>query len=124
MKRLHTNKKIFFKNAYILRLEFPPECTYEQATFEFGKLNRRAYKSLSGTWGFSTINTEEIRKFDMDELFKVNDPYTRYRGYLCFADEIDALHYRLTVTDKAQRVIVWPDRVTFTIHEVVETDES
>jgi hypothetical protein len=125
MKRLYTGYKIFFENPYVLRIEFPAKCSYAEAVMEFGRLHRRAYKLIEGTWGYSKVNAEEIRAFNMDDLFNADDPHTRYRGYLCFSDEEDALYFRLSISDKAQRVMLWPGDITFTIHEVIEeTDES
>jgi hypothetical protein len=47
---------------------------------------------------------------------------TKIRGYICFADELDALQFRLSISAGSRQVKMWPER-WFTIHEVVDVDE-
>ena len=142
VRRLHTSSKIFFPNPYVVRVEYPAEVTFENAVIEYRKMCRQAYRRLSGTWGHSALEPELVRVKNefahtappgpahfaglpaavvIASLFDP-DYQNRNRGYLCFADELDALQFRLTIDTKALQVYMWPER-QFTIHEVVETDE-
>jgi hypothetical protein len=139
VKRLHTNSKIFFPNPYMVRLEFP-ETSIEVANAEYRKITRSAYKLLKGTWGYCPLDMETWKTGEdmtptphhnplsgmnhtqiLSSLFDTNY-ITAIRGYICFAEEIDALQFRLSISTKAQQVLIWPKK-EFTIHEVVETDE-
>lgn len=142
-KLIHTNSSIFFSNPYVLRLDFPDK-TYDTALREYLKNNRKAYRLMGGTWGHTTLEMEMVRfKHDHETLnapgpgffgamltpaviSSLLDPDFKQipRGYLCFADELDALQYRLTVEANAIHVLMWPTDRKFTIHEVVETDDT
>jgi hypothetical protein len=142
IKRLHTNSKIFFPNPYMVRVEFP-ETAIEVAHAEYRKIIRSAYKLLQGTWGYCPLELETWQtgvehdrpanpNFNplaglppsqiLASLFETNY-VSALRGYVCFAEEMDALQFRLTISSKARQVLMWPKK-EFTIHEVVETDES
>jgi hypothetical protein len=139
-KRLHTRTKIFFPNPYVVRLEYPG-ATLESAGDDFRKLCRKAYRLIDGTWGHSKLDYEQSKKADagpsvplhimspaghqvvnINALFQ-NDIEFVPRAYFCFKDELDVLQFRLTVEARAIQVKMWPEQY-FTIHEVVETDES
>lgn len=143
MKQLHTRTKIFFPNPYVVRVEYPVEMMAEKAASEYRKVTRKAYRLITGTWGYCHLEPELVKVKDefnhptppgpsyfsglapgvvIASLFDP-DYQHRIRGYLCFADELDALQFRLTVSETAVHVLMWPER-WFTIHEVVETDES
>ena len=138
-KRLHTNTKIFFPNPYMVRVEFPI-VPAEEANAEYRKILRYAYKSLKGTWGYSTLEFETWQTEPQDPepdpaptpvtvlANIISAPYNPghmsvLRGYICFEEEIDALQFRLSLSAKSRQVTMWPKR-EFTIHEVVETDDS
>jgi hypothetical protein len=113
----------------------------EQAEGEYSKLTRQTYRLIKGTWGYCPLKPEMVRvKDESDHLALLNplhitngspvisplyDPDFQHqcRGYLCFADELDALQFRLTVFTTSRQVLMWPER-RFTIHEVVKADES
>jgi len=137
-KRLYTNSKIFFPNPYMVRVEFSGEII-EVANAEYRKIIRSAYKLLKGTWGYSALeyetwqipNKSEPKSIQISSnpvvtilasLFD-SDYITRLRGYICFADEVDALQFRLSLSVQSKQVTMWPKR-EFTIHEVIESDES
>lgn len=140
VKRLHSRTKIFFPNPYVLRLEYPL-VSPEQATAEYWKLTRQAWKLLEGTWGYSQLQQEQIKIKDefKDNALQVsthfagmtpiqqiavlfNSDYQNVlRGYLCFSDKLDALQFRLMIPTNAIQVSMWPER-WFTIHEIVETE--
>ncbi len=143
VKRLHASSKIFFPNPYVVRVEYPAEVTFEKAVIDYRKMCRQAYRLLSGTWGHSPLEPELVKvKNEFGHtappgpahfagmapgvvIASLFDPdyQNRNRGYLCFADELDALQFRLSINTTALQVFMWPER-WFTIHEVVETDES
>lgn len=137
MKRLlHTNSKIFFNNPYVLRIELG-EASFEEARREYRTIIRSAYKRLQGTWGHSAPTAEHVRvKFDhpkqkypnqyegMTQNEMMNaimnpDWKMMQRAYLCFANEEDALQFRLSCTKTCLHVSMWPETI-FTIHESVE----
>jgi hypothetical protein len=143
MKRLHPRSKIFFSRPYVVRVEYPADIMMEQAESDYRKLTRRAYRLIKGTWGYCPLEPELVKVKDefnhptppgpshfagmapgvmIASLFD-SDYQHRTRGYLCFADELDALQFRLAISTTARQVFMWPER-WFTIHEVVETDES
>lgn len=137
IKRLHTKSKIFFPNPYMVRVEFPTG--EDNANWEYGKMIRSAYRLLQGTWGYSELayeiwNTDPEPKIPFTQLtanqqiaslfaITTTDFTSLLRGYVCFADEMDALQFRLTIDVKSIQVLMWPKK-EFTIHEVVEEDES
>jgi len=141
-KRLHTGSKIFFPRPYVVRVEYPAEFTMEKAMEDYRRVYRQAYRLLKGTWGYCQLEAELVKVKDefnhptppgpshfagmapnvvIASLFDP-DYQHRIRGYLCFADELDALQFRLSIATNARQVHMWPER-WFTIHEVVETDE-
>jgi hypothetical protein len=93
-----------------------------------------ARKNIHGTWGFCvpeyeiirTISPEDFKAMSsanqMNALF-IGAGESAVRSYWCFADEMDALQFRLSVGTTAIHVNMWPDRF-FTIQEVIKTDES
>lgn len=122
MRRIHTESKIFFKESYVCRVRFPlAQYEYIAAVAEFSKTRKRLYNVTGNTWGHSKIYSENIREFSFD---KMNEACVEYRGYICFSNELDVLQFLLGAKDNVQRVSVWPDRVTFTIHEVLPDNES
>jgi hypothetical protein len=127
----------------MLRLDYG-DTPFTEALSEFTKSTRKAYRLISGTWGYSTLEYEVAQvKNDHNHvagpgpnhfngmnnnqvIVSLLDPDYKQmpRAYLCFEDELDALQYRLSMGSvKATHVVMWPTR-KFTIHEVVETDES
>lgn len=143
MKRLHTRKKIFFPRPYVVRVEYSADMMMEQMESDYRKLTRQTYKLIKGTWGYCPLEPELVKVKDefnhptppgpahfsglapgvvIASLFDP-DYQHRIRGYLCFADELDALQFRLTISTTSRQVFMWPER-WFTIHEVVEADES
>lgn len=143
VKRLHAKTKIFFPSPYMVRVEFPHEMSMETALLEYRKTVRKAYKLLTGTWGYCQLETEQVKIKDefkhltppgvghfggmtpgviISSLFDPDYQY-RIRGYICFSDELDALQFRLTINTNAIRVMMWPER-WFVIHEMVDVDES
>ena len=142
VKKLHSRTKIFFPNPYVVRLEYP-DLNLDAAMADYRKLTRQAYKLLKGTWGYCQLEYEQVKIKDESKhpvppspnpfagmnhqqiianLFE-SDYQSVSRGYICFADELDALQFRLSISANAIRVFMWPER-RFTIHEMVETDES
>jgi len=140
VKKLHTNTKIFFPDPYMVRIEFADTVQHE-AEAEYRKITRSAYKLIKGTWGYTQLEYEswqtknDTEPYDpvltttsasLSNIFSSlfdNNYITRLRGYICFADEMDALQFRLSISARSQQVTMWPKR-EFTIHEVVEIDES
>jgi len=139
VKRLHTNSKIFFSNPYVVRVEFP-DMLPDVANAEYRKITRSAYRLLKGTWGYSQLEYENwqvkndsepdppvvVGGATLSNIFSSlfdNNYISRLRGYICFADEMDALQFRLSISVQSIQVTMWPKR-EFTIHEVVEADES
>lgn len=139
---LHTNSKIFFQNPYVLRIEYDSSISREDAEKSYRKLMRSAYKLLNGTWGYSSLEYETCKiKNDhgqtappgpnhfngmnhgqiISSLFNP-DWQEVLRSYVCFKDEADALQFRLSISQAAIQVKMWPSRL-FTIHEVVEKTE-
>lgn len=115
----------------------------EEAMGEYRKLTRRAYRLLQGTWGYTPLGLEGTKIKDDHKhpappgpghfqgmspgvaLSSLFDPdyQTRIRGYACFKDELDALQFRLTLDTSSIQVRMWPEKLRFTVHEVIE-DES
>lgn len=135
-KRLHTDSKIIFSNPYVVMLEHRSAgdgYLGDNFEYDFQKLTRKVYKQIQGTWGYCKPQSEYIfpekdsKKPTLSSIAGAFTPIygmpTVMRSYWVFKDEIDALHFRLMIGEKAMRVYMWPQRY-FTIHEVVETDES
>lgn len=142
---LHSRSKIFFTNPYVVRMEYL--MTYQSSDMieaDYRKVTRNAYKLIRGTWGYSALDYEVIKV--KDDYEQANPPGAQHfngmshqqmiaslfdpdwvnvmRGYICFKHEEDALQFRLTIDARARQVVMWPEKTLFTIHEVVETDES
>jgi len=142
VKKLHSRTKIFFPKPYVVRLDYS-NIVADEAMTDYRKLTRQAYKLLKGTWGYCQLEYEQVKIKDEfkhpappgPNHFAVMIPpgigvssfdsdYQRVaRGYICFADELDALQFRLSISANAIQVLMWPER-WFTIHEIVEADES
>ena len=121
-KFLHTDTLITFTNPYMVMIEHEGSDT-EPDPREFQKLTRKVYELIRGTWGFSRPQSEYKFPERVNRPNPIHDLQIVYRSYWVFKEEIDALQFRLMIGEKAMRVYMWPQR-RFTIHEVVETDES
>ncbi len=118
-RRLRTNSPIFFNAVYVIRVEFAPNIEFVDATIQFTSMNRKAFSSMIGTWGFSRLFDETTEDYsDSTSWFKYSESIRR-RGYVCFAEEADAMCYRLTHNITMQRVHIWPKKATFTISEFI-----
>ncbi len=130
IRRIYSNSKIFFPNPHVIRLEYPDE-TIESANADFMKVRRRAYKTITGTWGHSILQGELVTLPKDENAPKVTGAgYFLYdntifvpRAYFCFADEMDVLQFKLSVDARAIQVHMWP-QLNFTIHEYVEETEG
>src|SRR4051812_10395221 len=121
VKRLHTNTKIFFSNPYVVQVEFS-DLVQNEAESQYRKIIRSSYKLIKGTWGYSQLEYEnwqtknDPEPFDSVQVispslsnifpspFDNNNYITRLRGYVCFADVMDALQFRLSISTKAKQV--------------------
>lgn len=139
-RRLHTNSKIFFKDPYVLRLDYSPDIVDVDSNYR--TLIRRAYRLMQGTWGYSIIFREHAKiKNDYNQTFPPGPNHFKGmaqnlvisslfnpdwvlipRAYLCFEDKDDALQFRLSVAESALHVKIWPSCL-FTIHEVLKDGE-
>jgi|SRR5271165_679183 len=130
IKKLHTCTKIFFPNPYVVRVDHEEAVASHLALLpkSFTDLRSRAYKLIQGTWGFSKPNFEMIvdpQDFSIATIAVLfSSPVSVMRSYWYIQNEIDALQFRLMVSEKAIQVRVWPETVRFTIHEVIESNES
>jgi len=107
-KKIYTNVKINFSDPYVIRVQYKGE----SSILPFNDLKKQVYKSVKGTWGFSSLKVEgEI--FDFPSVLA---------SYWCFKDSADALMFTLLAGEKASRVLIWP-ATTFTIHQEVEFTE-
>lgn len=137
-KLLHTRTKIFFSNPYVVRIEYKDNQSESDIRTDYRKITRNAYKLITGTWGYSELEHEFITPrspnpallagsngTSMNQVLWAlsDDSIFVYRGYFCFKDELDALQFRLTIDTRAIQVKMWPT-LWFTIHEIVEIDES
>lgn len=105
-KKIHTNVKINSPNPCVIRIES------NSNILSFNDLKKQVYKSVQGTWGYSTPKIEgDIFDFPIIMI-----------SYWCFKDSADALMFRLLAGEKASHVVIWP-ATTFTIHEEVEFTE-
>ena len=117
-RKIHTRTKIFFKNPYVVRVEYA-ESGYQEATVEYSKLTRKTYRLMQGTWGHTTLEHELTRNiFSAGNALDDTYDYGKLRGYFCFQDEDDALQFRLSIDATAIKVNMWPER-WFTVHEVI-----
>ena len=133
IKRLYTKTKIFFPNPYVVRLDHEEhDATIVSSSYRSAL--KMARKNIHGTWGYCTPEHEIIRTISpsdfnaMPVANQINALFqgagdVKMRSYWCFADEMDALQFRLAVGTAATHVNMWPER-WFTIQEVAETDES
>lgn len=136
-KRLHTRTKIFFKNPYVVRVQYDSNMLDSDVEKRYRTLCRRAYKEIKGTWGYSNLEYEQQRgpspssvvqtvpgfngaNLVIQHLF--DDYNFVQRGYFVFKDEMDALQFRLSIDTSSLSVKIWPER-WFTIHELIEDEE-
>ena len=143
MRKLHSCSNIFFSDPYVVRMEYSPNQPDLEIEAEYRKVTRSAYKLIRGTWGYSPLEHETVQvkndhghqhppgvtQFNgmsqqqiLSTIFNPDWHIIR-RAYLCFKDEADALQFRLSISTKAIQVKIWPKNVTFTIHEITESDE-
>ena len=138
---LHTRSKIFLTNPYVIRIEYGSDLPLDHSEADYRKLMRRAYKLISGTWGYTTLEYEELTPSPLagkwpphvaqTPVFGANNLIPIFgamlmpqwvhvaRAYVCFKDEDDALQFNLMSGAKAMRAHMWPSNRFFTIHEVV-----
>jgi hypothetical protein len=109
----------------------------DTAAANYRKLTRKAYKLFTGTWGYCQLEYEMIKLptetassmavlmngINQNHLAPIfaSDYESKLRGYLCFADALDAMQFRLSISENALQVFMWPER-WFTIHETVEDE--
>jgi hypothetical protein len=123
MKRLlHTRAKIFFPEPYVVRVDYEVIPGGKDVDALHRALTRQTYKTMQCSWGHSTVHHEMTRNVDLLSLFNP-DFTTRFCAYFCFKDDIDALQFRLKLTEKAIHVSMWPAQ-EFTIHEIIEDHEA
>lgn len=106
-KRLHTLSKIFFKNPLVLQVVY--DADYSTCIEKHRKICNYTYKTIQGTWGFSTLFVEWVGNSSLT------------RAYFVFENEADLLQFRLYIDHPTKIVSIWPNK-TFTIHEYVEED--
>lgn len=125
-KKIHTKSKIFFPNPYVVRVQFPPNMNYDDAERKFGIFCRRTYREITGTWGHSKLEIEQIGGLEEVILSGATvltlAPNLVLRGYFVFKDEMDALQFMLSIDADFLQVNIWPER-WFTIHENIESSE-
>lgn len=110
-KRLHTACKIFFNDPYVIKVFYTPFADIDLSIL-LKKLVRRVYKTTKGTWGHTAIIH--------DTIYNGDDISVDTGAYFCFKEEADALQFRLMLDCPSSRVFIWPEKVSFTIHEYVE----
>lgn len=114
MKKLHTLSKIFFSNPTVVSVLF------ENPThLEYRRFTKEIYHLIKGTWGFSNYHYET--KIDNGSVFSVR---TFGRAYFCFKEDEDVLIFLLSSKFDAKIVKMWPDNLTYTIHEYIEEDQQ
>ena len=114
-RRLHTLSKIFFDNPYVVRVEYTGGPIGINDAFEkhYNSLCKKIYTLMEGTWGHSPLICDVFTEDDLSIRFTV-------RGYFIFKDEMDALQFRLSCDITNVRLLMWPSKLKFTIHEFVE----
>ena len=116
-KKIHVRTKIFFSNPYVVRIDHNTDDGLG-STAGFRKIKTQAYKSIQGTWGWSPPEYEIIKKDDkkiVNHWAGIFDE-SILRSYWCFANDLDALQFRLMIGNNASQVYMWPER-WFTIYE-------
>lgn len=122
-RKLHANSKIFFPDPKVIRIEYLDLIAVESPESNYKKITRQAYRTINGTWGYSGLQYETLRetKYSHDSIESLfEDCGSCMRGYICFADEMDLLQFKLMATTSMTQVFMWPVR-TFLIHEVIHS---
>jgi hypothetical protein len=124
VKKLYTKTKIFFPNPYVIRLDYN-ELDTNIVSSSYRSALKMARKNIHGTWGYCLPEYEVIGIISPDKFNAISyiNQLSKMRSYWCFADEMDALQFCISVGTSATRVDMWPERF-FTIQEVVDIDES
>lgn len=128
--KLHVNVKNFISNPYVVRIDHNEMSLGNPALSEFRKILTRSKKIFGDTWGYSNPEIEVIQSGNKDTLVIGNNaaafnyPDVVYRSYWIFADNMDALQFRLAVGEKAKQVYIWPQKVKFTITEFIHDNCS
>lgn len=90
-----------------------------QPETEYRALLRNLRQELTGTWGYTTnLIPTRVTKYDKDNF----ESGLVQRGYMIFKDECDLLHIRLKYDKNFKNASMWPEGLTFNIHEFVEDD--
>lgn len=127
-KLLRTDIKIPFGNPYVVRLDYN-DVQESVINADRRKLIKRCTETMGASWGYSKIVHERGPDREVQPLILNGTnispgwwaPTDIPRIYFCFADEIDALQFRLTISTRAQQVKIWPI-IPFSIFEYVEDD--
>lgn len=100
-------------NPYMVRFDHPSDCDIS----EFRETLKRTRNVMCESWGYSDPAPEG----DYETFGKAGTPVSR--SYWVFTNDMDALHFRLTIGERARRVTIWPVSRKFTIYEFSESDE-
>jgi len=119
VRRLLINQPIP-PNAHVLSVDYVPDghFMYSGADKEYRELIKEIYKTIHGTWGYTKLAETTIGKYNPNNYAE----YSRFRGYLFFADSQDVLQVKLRFETKLKTALVWPTGLRFQVHEVIEDD--
>lgn len=121
--KLHIRVKNFIPKPYVVRIDHAEMSMDNLTLSEFRSILTRSKKIFGDTWGYSNpemevLDTDKEEKLALGNytaLFNSRDFV--YRSYWLFADNMDALQFRLSVGEKATQVYIWPQQIKFTITE-------
>ncbi len=122
-RKITLNSKITFTNPYVIKIRHSIIENDVLSLPKFFTTLQRAKKIYTGTtWGYSNPEMGPSSNKTTVVIHNGNQmqiPWIDYDlcSYWVFKDEQDALQMRLTIGEYAQKVIIWPSSIKFTIYE-------
>lgn len=122
---MHFASKMFIPNPYVVRVEYKKGNGVDMDIADFRKILKKVRPLIYATWGYTDPVWEKISNTDdstpviVGANFTWRAPDFYLRSYWVFSDELDALQFRLSVGESAQKMQIWPKNTKFTIIEFI-----
>ena len=130
-QKLHISSRMFLKDPYVVRVTHPESPNESDMNLgEFRKMLRTAKLTIADTWGYSNPAFEVTKSDTQQMLVNGNTrvwhmPVTfECHSYWVFTNELDALHFRLSVGENALQMHMWPTKIKYTITEYYNDENT
>jgi len=125
-QKMHFASKMFISNPYVVRVEYMKGTGADMDITEFRKILKKERSLMQATWGYTDPVWEKVSVNEESNPVVVGANFTWYvpelylRSYWVFSDDMDALHFRLSVGETAKQMHIWPKNYKFTMIEFID----